>query len=62
MKKGSSSKSTLNEELPMPPPLNSFEAALAKKGISLETALEKATGSSPRKEQYLADLNGHRLL
>jgi hypothetical protein len=25
----------------MPPPLNSFEAALAKKGITLKTALEK---------------------
>jgi hypothetical protein len=37
-------------------------AALAKKGVTLDKALAKGTGSSPRKEQYLADLNGHRVL
>ena len=35
--------------------INSFEAALAKKGIVIKAALDK----SPRKEQYFADLNGH---
>jgi len=32
--------------------VNSFEAALAKKGIVMKAALDK----SPRKEQYFADL------
>jgi hypothetical protein len=35
--------------------INSFEAALAKKGIVIKAAPDK----SPRKEQYFADLNGH---
>jgi hypothetical protein len=46
----------------LPLKINSFEAALAKKGVTLEKALEKSGTGSPRKELYLADLNGHRLL
>ena len=45
-----------------PHKLNSFAAALAKKGITLQNALHKKETGSVRKELYLADLNGHRLL
>jgi hypothetical protein len=43
-----------------PDKLNSFEAALAEKGITLRKALEKT--ASPSKQQYLADLECHRVL
>jgi hypothetical protein len=59
---GSTSKGTASSVISEPPPINSFMAALAKKGVTLDKALAKGTGSSPRKEQYLADLNGHRVL
>jgi len=62
MKTGSMSKATTSKDHLPPPPLNSFEAALAKKGMTVEKALAKQAGSSPRKEQYLADLNGNRVL
>jgi hypothetical protein len=41
--------------------LNSFEAALAKKGITLEKAFEKPSTGSVSKEQYLADLNFYHI-
>jgi hypothetical protein len=62
-KPGSSSKDTARPTLPeQAPKINSFEAALAKKGITLEKALQKSGTGSPRKEQYFADLNGYRVL
>jgi len=53
--------STLSKPVPSPK-INSFEVALAKKGITVKEALEKSGASSPRKEQYFADLNGHRVV
>jgi hypothetical protein len=40
------------------PKINSFEAALAKKGIVMKKMSEP---SSPSKQQYLADFNGYRV-
>ena len=42
-------------------PLNSFQAALAKKGITSVKAVPRQQSGSPRKELYFADLNGYRL-
>ena len=42
--------------------LNSFEVALAKKGITVEKALEKQAIGSPSKQVYLADLNSNHVL
>jgi hypothetical protein len=41
--------------------LNSFESALAKKGVSLQAAIQKSSGGSTTTETYFADINGHRL-
>jgi hypothetical protein len=43
------------------PKLKSFAAALAEKGVTMETALEKVGNGSPSKQQYLANLNGFRV-
>lgn len=43
------------------PKLNSFELALAKKGISLQAAAEKSSSGSATNEVYFADTNGHRV-
>jgi hypothetical protein len=64
-KKSSSSKigtsSSARPQPAQPTKLNSFETALAAKGITLETALARAGTGSPSKEQYMADLNGYRV-
>ena len=43
------------------PKLNSFESALAKKGVSLQAATEKSSSGSATNEVYFADINGHRV-
>ena len=61
-KPDSTSKVTAVSTLPQEAlKVNSFKAALAKKGITLKNALEKSSAGSPRKEQYFADLNGYRV-
>lgn len=60
----SSSRGAKSATLPQPvssPKINSFEAALAEKGVTGKAALERSGTGSPRKEQYFADLNGHRI-
>ena len=61
-KPDSLSKDTVRSTLPWAKQalkINSFEAALAKKGIMLEKALQKSGTGSSWKEQYFADLNSY---
>ena len=48
-------------ETPSKATTSSFEAALAKKGVTLAKALDKSVVSSPSKQQYLADVSGHQV-
>lgn len=57
---GSSKVASTSGSTPLPK-LTSFAAALAKKGVTVESALEKVDKASPSEQQYLADLNGYRV-